>query len=86
MRTRINGLRALLADRLRDATQTDEFDFIAGEHGMFSFLGFTPEQVSQLQREHSVYPIPSSRINIAGVTQDNVDKVATSIAAVWRDA
>ncbi len=82
MRERINGLRALLSDELREATQTTEFDYIAGERGMFSFLGLSPEQVTQLQAEHSVYPIPSSRINIAGVTEENVDYVARSIAAV----
>lgn len=84
MRNRINGLRALLSDRLRDATQTHEFDFIAGERGMFSFLGFTPDQVVALQRQHSVYPIPSSRINVAGITESNVDYVARAIAQVAR--
>ncbi len=82
MRTRINGLRALLSDTLREVTGTDEFDFIAGERGMFSFLGLTPEQVQSLQREHSVYPIPSSRINVAGITEGNVGYVAKAIAAV----
>ena len=82
MRERINGLRALLAEHLREATGTSEFDFIAGERGMFSFLGLTPEQVTTLQREHSVYPIPSSRINVAGVNTENVGHVAASIAAV----
>ncbi len=82
MRNRINGLRALLSDTLRDATGTEEFDFIAGERGMFSFLGLSPEQVGTLQRDHSVYPIPSSRVNIAGVTEANVDYVAKAIAAV----
>jgi aspartate aminotransferase len=82
MRTRINGLRALLADTLRETTGTDEFDFIAGERGMFSFLGLTPEQVVRLQRDHSVYPIPSSRVNIAGVTEANVGHVARAVAAV----
>lgn len=82
MRERINGLRALLADHLREATGTDEFDFIAGERGMFSFLGLTPEQVATLQTQHSVYPIPSSRVNVAGVNTDNVAYVAQAIAAV----
>jgi aspartate aminotransferase len=86
MRTRLNGLRQLLADELRDTTGTPEFDYIAGERGMFSFLGLTPEQVAQLQREHGVYPIPSSRINVAGITEANVGHVARSIAAVLEPA
>ena len=82
MRARINGLRALLSDELRDATQSTDFDYIAGERGMFSFLGLSPEQVASLQSDHSVYPIPSSRVNIAGVTEANVTYVAEAIAAV----
>ena len=49
---------------------------------MFSFLGLSPEQVTALQHDHSVYPIPSSRVNIAGVTEENVARVAAGIAAV----
>lgn len=82
MRDRLNSLRALLAERLAQATGSATFDFIAGERGMFSFLGLTPDQVARLQQEYSIYPIPSSRINVAGVTQANVDYVARSIAAV----
>jgi aspartate aminotransferase len=76
MRDRLNGLRALLVDRLRTATDTDEFDYIGAERGMFSFLGFTADQVQRLQREFGVYAIPSSRINVAGVTEANVDHIA----------
>jgi aspartate aminotransferase len=82
MRARITDLRHLLADRLRDVLQTDEYDFIAREHGMFSFLGLSPEEVQRLQREHSVYPIPSGRINVAGISPDNVEDVARAVAAV----
>ncbi len=82
MRTRLNGLRAALSEHLRDATGTDEFDYIAGERGMFSFLGFTPEQVVTLAADHAVYAVPSGRINVAGVTEASVARVAAAIAAV----
>lgn len=85
MRARLNGLRALLSERLRTTTGTDEFDYIAHERGLFSFLGLTPDQVAALRHDHSVYAVPSSRINIAGITPDNVDHVARSIAAVLDD-
>ncbi|HKJ55309.1 MAG TPA: amino acid aminotransferase [Nitriliruptoraceae bacterium] len=82
MRTRLNGLRALLSARLRETTGGTEFDYVEHERGMFSFLGLTPDQVTALQREHSVYTIPSSRMNVAGVTEDNVDLVARAVARV----
>jgi len=49
---------------------------------MFCFLGVSPEQVSRLKKEHSVYMVDSSRINIAGITADNVGHIARSVAAV----
>lgn len=82
MRTRLNGLRALLSARLRETTGGTEFDYVEHERGMFSFLGLTPDQVTALQRDHSVYTIPSSRMNVAGVTEDNVDLVARAVAQV----
>ena len=82
MRTRLNGLRALLSERLRVATGGTEFDYVEHERGMFSFLGLSPDQVAVLQRDHSVYTIPSSRMNVAGITEDNVDRVARAVAAV----
>jgi aspartate/tyrosine/aromatic aminotransferase len=49
---------------------------------MFCFLGVTAEQVDKLKRDFGVYMVGSSRINVAGITPDNVDYLATSIAAV----
>ncbi len=82
MRGRLNGLRALLSTHLRETTGTTEFDYVEHERGMFSFLGLSADQVTALQRDHSVYTIPSSRMNVAGVTEDNVDLVARAVAAV----
>lgn len=82
MRTRLNGLRALLSERLRETTGGNEFDYVEHERGMFSFLGLTPDQVAALQRDHSVYTIPSSRMNVAGITTVNVGLVANAVAAV----
>jgi aspartate/tyrosine/aromatic aminotransferase len=38
--------------------------------------------VETLREQHHVYVAPDGRINIAGVSQANVDHVATAIAAV----
>jgi aspartate aminotransferase len=78
---RINGLRDLLADRLGLSTGRD-FDFIRRENGMFSYLGISAQQVARLREEHSVYMLGSSRVNVAGVNEQNVDHVAKAVAAV----
>ena len=82
MRNRLNGLRRLLVEKLRERNTSRDFSFIATERGMFSFLGISKEQVVRLREEFHVYMVESSRINIAGINAANVDYVADAIAAV----
>jgi len=84
MRTRLNGLRKLLVEKLAARKTPMDFSFIAKERGMFSFLGITKEQVIRLREEFHVYMVESSRINVAGINHGNVDRVADSIAAVLK--
>lgn len=83
MRDRLNGLRQLLADKLSAASGQD-FGFIAGQYGMFSFLGVSPVQVQELREKYGIYMVESSRVNIAGARQDNIDYLANAVAAVLR--
>ena len=82
MRARINGLRLLLVDKLKERDAPRDFSFIADERGMFSFLGISREQVIRLREEFHVYMVETSRINLAGINQSNVDYVADAIVAV----
>ena len=81
MRDRINGLRSLLAERLTTATGQD-FSFIRQQRGMFSFLGITPAQVERLRKECGIYMVGSSRINVAGINNANVDYFLASCAKI----
>ena len=82
MRDRLNDLRRLLVDKLAERDAPRDFSFIADEHGMFSFLGISREQVIRLREEFHIYMVESSRINVAGVNQLNADTVANAIVAV----
>ncbi|GGL56965.1 aromatic amino acid transaminase [Wenxinia marina] len=82
VRNTMLGLRQALADELRRLTNSDRFDFIARHRGMFSRLGLTPEQVEVLRKDHGVYMVGDSRINIAGLNQDTVPVLAKAIAEV----
>ncbi len=82
MRARINGNRAILVDKLKANGVDRDFSFITRQKGMFSFLGVNPEQVERLKKEFSIYMVGSSRISIAGISEDNVDYLAQSIAKV----
>ena len=60
-----------------------DFSFIAQQRGMFSFSGLTPLQVDELRSKHSVYVVVNGgRINVAGMTDGNLDQLCSAIAAV----
>jgi aspartate aminotransferase len=82
MRERLQEMRRLLDDALRAAAPEHDFSHVVRARGMFCFLGISTEQVRRLKTEHSVYMVDSSRINIAGITADNVEHIARSVAAV----
>jgi len=82
MRERLHDMRQLLADALRTEAPEHDFSHVVRARGMFCFLGISTEQVRRLKRDHAVYMVDSSRINIAGITARNVDHIARSVAAV----
>ncbi len=81
MRDRLRGVRALLNDKLKEKAPGHDFSHLVRATGMFCFLGLTPAQVEQVKIDHGVYMVASSRINVAGITQANVDYLAAAIAA-----
>lgn len=82
MRERMLRLRRQMADAMRARTNSDRFDFIAAHRGMFSLLGATPEQVKALRDDHGVYIIGDSRMNIAGLSEETIERVADAFASV----
>ena len=51
---------------------------------MFSFLGVNVDQVQSLVNDHSIYLVNSSRINVAGINDSNIEYLANSLAAVLK--
>ena len=82
MRDRLRDMRLLLHDALGVTVPGRDFSHLARARGMFSFLGVSEEQVERLKKDHGVYMVGSSRINIAGITAGNVEHIAQSVAAV----
>lgn len=82
MRTRIHDLRSRFVSTLRDKGVERDFSFITRQNGMFSFSGLNPEQVEILRREHSIYIVGSGRINVAGISAANLDRLCGAIASV----
>lgn len=84
MRQRINGLRTMLVNRLAQAGIERDFGFIQNEKGMFSFLGISVEQVQTLVNDYSIYLVDSSRINVAGINENNIDYLVNSLKTVLK--
>jgi aspartate/tyrosine/aromatic aminotransferase len=83
MAHRINSLRTLLAERLSAASGSD-FGWIKRQRGMFSRLPLSPEQVTRARDVHHIYMAPDGRINIAGISPANVERVAAGLAEVMK--
>ena len=49
---------------------------------MFSFSGLTKEQVGELRDKYAIYIVGSGRINVAGMTKANMDRLCEAIASV----
>ena len=82
MRDRINNMRTLFVDTLEAKGVRRDFSFIAHQRGMFSFSGLTSEQVEALREKYSIYIVSSGRINVAGMTKDNIGPLCEAIAEV----
>jgi aspartate/tyrosine/aromatic aminotransferase len=82
MQDRLRGMRVLLNDALVEKTPDHDFSHLVRANGMFCFLGITPEQVERLKSDFGIYLVNSSRINVAGITAENVGYLSDSIATV----
>lgn len=82
MRDRINGMRKLLVDSLKARGVAQDYSFITKQRGMFSFSGLNKDQVQKLREKYSIYIVASGRINVAGITAQNIDYLCDAIVDV----
>ena len=75
MLARIRSLRARLA------ASDPRLAYIDTQNGMFSMLPLTPEAVLELRKEEGFYMASSGRFNVAGLSDENVDRFAKAVAA-----
>jgi aspartate/tyrosine/aromatic aminotransferase len=82
MRERINGMRRLFAETMRAKGSPRDFGFITTQRGMFSFSGLTDVQVDELKTKFSIYVVGGGRINVAGMTEHNMDRLCDAVMSV----
>ena len=80
MRERMRQVRAKLAA----AGMVGGVDLtpIGGQNGLFSIIPYTAEQVQAMRAKHGIYFAGSGRINVAGLTELNIDKFIAATADV----
>jgi aspartate aminotransferase len=79
MRSRIHAVRKQFVDGMRAAGCGTDFSFLLQQRGMFSFSGLTPMQVDWLRNEKAIYMVGSGRINVAGITSQNLSALCSAI-------
>ena len=82
MRERIYQMRRLFSRTLSEKGASRDFSFIIEQKGMFSFTGLTINQVTRLREEHAIYIVGSGRMNVAGLTTRNIDRVCEAFVEV----
>jgi aspartate aminotransferase len=83
MRSRIHQMRKLFVETMKAKAPKHDFSFIARQRGMFSFSGLSNLQVDELRTKHAVYVVGNGgRINVAGMTTNNMSALCDAIAAV----
>jgi aspartate/tyrosine/aromatic aminotransferase len=83
MRDRIHAMRKLFVETMKKKVPQHDFSFLQHQKGMFSFSGLSNMQVDELRGKHSVYVVGGGgRINVAGMTEGNMDALCTAVASV----
>lgn len=83
MRKRMNDMREELYRQLVAlGGDPKRFRFLIEQKGMFSYTGFSTDQVKLLKEEFALYLVDSGRICIAGLNIENIGRVARAFLAV----
>ena len=82
---RILKMRELLKQKLLETGTKRNWDSITKQKGMFSYTGFTPEQMDRLKKEFHIYGISNGRISIPGLNPGNVEYVAKAFHEITKD-
>jgi aromatic-amino-acid transaminase len=85
-RTELDSMGARIRQlRARLAAFDPRLAYIGGQHGMFSMLPLSPDQVLALRKDHGIYMAGSGRFNVVGLSDDNVDGFAAAVVAQLDD-
>ena len=84
MRLRLAYYRQRFKDALQALSPNLDLDWLVKQRGMFSLLGISQDDVERLRLERHIYMVGDSRINIAGLNDQNLERVAEAIVPLMK--
>ncbi len=84
MRERIHSVRNQFVEAMKRTSSPVDFSFLLSQRGMFSYSGLSPMQVDWLRSNKGIYMVGSGRINVAGITSANIDRLTAAVAEALR--
>ncbi|KAF5566735.1 aspartate aminotransferase cytoplasmic [Fusarium phyllophilum] len=82
---RLKALRKELHHTLTQTPKTPgDWGHVLRENGLFSYLNLTYQQCQKLTDQHHIYLPPNGRINISGLNETNIERVAGALDEVIR--
>jgi aspartate/tyrosine/aromatic aminotransferase len=82
MQSRIEKMRRLLVEALTARSLKRNYLYLTDRVGMFCFSGLKKEEVERLRKEFAIYMPLDGRINIAGLSEENLPTVVDAITEV----
>lgn len=82
MAKRLSSMRMLLYKQLSATETCGKWDYLLKQHGMFSYSGLSPSEVTTLREKRSIYMTSDGRISLSGIRPDNVNYLARAINKV----
>ena len=67
--------------RTRLAAFDPRLEYIEQQNGMFSMLPLAPDKIAELRESEAIYMAGSGRFNIAGLSDQNVERFASAVVA-----
>ncbi|MEM9234268.1 MAG: aromatic amino acid transaminase, partial [Pseudomonadota bacterium] len=80
MKDRMVGLRTSLADAIHPGSNTYDAGVLKAQNGMFSQLPLPKPAIEELRENEALYIPGSGRINIAGLTEQDVERTAALVS------
>lgn len=82
MRLRINGMKEVLYRELLKRLPEKDYSYLEKSLGLFVFSGLSKEQIDTLLSAYGIYMTQDGRMNIAGLNEENIIRVADAMSTV----